>query len=1412
MSEKQNIMPDYLFEVSWESCNKVGGIYTVLSTKAGVSAQYNSKQIFIGPDVWKETSENPYFIEDNKLFAGWSEKAKEDGLLFRTGRWNIPGEPLAILVNFTTYFPKKDTILAEYWESSKLDSLSGGWDYIEPALFGHAAARLIESYYEYNLGPHDRIVAHFHEWMTGTGVLYLKNKVPQVGTVFTTHATVLGRAIAGNGLKLYENPESYNPDEIAARFNLKSKLSLEKLAANSADCFTTVSSITAEECRLFLKRNVDFVTPNGFDDAFVAEKRVLDEKRATARKRLGDVAKALLNIEIPEDTIYVLNSGRYEYRNKGIDIFIDSLAELNNDEKRGRKIIAFITVPGDQSGSRKDLKARIGEDVDASGISGEYLTHGLHYPDSDQILNHLKAHRFNESEKNNVHVIFVPSYLNGDDGIFNLNYYDLLPGFHLSAFPSYYEPWGYTPLESIAFGIPAITTNLAGFGRWMNENDKGADNGVHVIERNDNNYHDAVMELTKLFREYSFLADDEYKKRCIAAVELAGELKWENLIHYYNDAYNLALEQSAQRASLYAYKMQPEVKPHVDMLKANHPIWRKTMVKPVFLDSLKGLRVLSRNLWWSWNVDAGEMFEYIDPELWEKYEHNPIAVLENISFKRMHELQKDTGFINKYKSVLKEFKEYMDAKPDGNPEISYFSMEFGLHDSLKIFSGGLGMLAGDYLKQASDSNAKMIGVGLLYRYGYFTQHLSLHGDQISARHPQRFTHLPIEPVRTEDGEWIKISLAFPGRNLIAKVWRVPVGRVSLYLLDTDIPDNSEVDRQVTHQLYGGDWENRFKQEMLLGVGGMRLLEALKIKPLVYHLNEGHAAFAVLERLRYYVEIKHYTFVEAKEIVRSSTLFTTHTPVPAGHDFFHEDLMRTYIPHYPDRLNISWDKFMGLGRYNVENKTEKFSMSVLAAKMSQEINGVSEIHGRVSREMFNDLYKGFYPEELHISYVTNGVHYPTWIDKDWRHLHEELFGPDFLENQSDPMVWEKIYTVADEKIWDTRNMMRAKLVDYLRLRLAKDMKRREEHPRDILAISEALDPKCLTIGFARRFATYKRAHLLFMNLDRLSAIVNNPKRPVQFIFAGKAHPADGAGQGLIKNIVEISNRPEFRGKIIFVENYDMMLGKALTRGVDVWMNTPTRPLEASGTSGEKAVMNGVLNLSVLDGWWAEGYREDAGWAIKEARTYADQKMQDELDAEIIYNLFEDEVTSAFYERNSNGVPQAWVAMMKNTMAGIAPNFTMKRQLDDYYSRFYNKLISRVLLVKPNAYADLRKVAYWKQMVLSRWEDIEVVNVEVPHSTAQALCLGDKFKARVEVYTPGLHAHELGMEIIFAKKVDDEVKMTRTALMSVNEIDDSRLVFEYENVINDPGVIDFAFRMFPLHDMLTHRQDFPLVKWI
>jgi phosphorylase/glycogen(starch) synthase len=735
-----------------------------------------------------------------------------------------------------------------------------------------------------------------------------------------------------------------------------------------------------------------------------------------------------------------------------------------------------------------------------------------------------------------------------------------------------------------------------------------------------------------------------------------------------------------------------------------------------------------------------------------------------------------------------------------------------LHDSLQIFSGGLGVLAGDYLKQASDSNVDMIGIGLLYRYGYFKQGLSMYGEQIPHYFPQRFNHLPLKPVRNEQDEWLMVRVPLPGRSLFAKIWRVDVGRIPLYLLDADIEENRESDRFLTHQLYGGDLETRLQQEILLGIGGIRMLQVLGLEPDLYHCNEGHAAFIGLERLRGYIDEKQLSFGQAIEIVRSSTLFTTHTPVPAGHDAFPEDMVRTYLPHYADRLNIPWDTFMNLGRYVEDKHDEKFSMSVLASKLSQEINGVSQIHGRVTRSMFKDMYKGFYEKELHIGYVTNGVHYPTWASPKWRYLYESQFGPDFINDQSNPLHWQRIHLVPDEKVWQIRQELRSDLIRFICQRLLDSMGPRQENPKNIIHTVETLDENALTIGFARRFATYKRAHLLFSNLDRLASIVNRPGQPVQLIFAGKAHPADKAGADLIKKIIEVSRMPQFLSKVIFLDNYDMEMAKKLVQGVDIWLNTPTRPLEASGTSGEKAIMNGVVNFSVLDGWWAEGYRPDAGWALKEENTYPNQQFQDELDSETIYNVLEDEIIPLFYAKDSRGISSKWISYIKNTISGIAPNFTMKRQLDDYRNQYYAKLFERSQSLKANDYAAAKKLASWKNKMLRNWENIDIVSVNLPNSTVSPLALGDKLRSEVVIKLGDAHPEDLMIELVAGQRVNDQMIEPQVIHeLKMEREEGNKVVYSFEVTTTRSGVFDIAFRITPKHPLLPHRQDFNLVKW-
>ena len=708
----------------------------------------------------------------------------------------------------------------------------------------------------------------------------------------------------------------------------------------------------------------------------------------------------------------------------------------------------------------------------------------------------------------------------------------------------------------------------------------------------------------------------------------------------------------------------------------------------------------------------------------------------------------------------------------------------------------------------------LVGIGLLYRYGYFRQIISAGGEQVAMNDAQHFSKLPVTPVRDEEGKWKELHIVLPGRTLSARIWKVQVGRIPLYLLDTDYEVNQEGDREITHSLYGGDNDNRLKQEILLGIGGIRALRSIGLKPDLFHCNEGHAAFTSLERLREYIQDGNMTFPEAVELVRASSLFTTHTPVPAGHDSFEEDLLRSYVAHYPERLKITWNQFINLGRFRPNQKNEKFSMSVLAVKLSQEVNGVSKLHGAVSREMFTGLWPGYMTEELHIGYVTNGVHLPTWLGSDWKMLYEKTFGGDCYLRQEDRTMWDSIKQVPSSEIWDLKSQERKALIKYIKERLMEATTRMMDNPGQMLEISTALNKSALTIGFARRFATYKRAHLIFSDLDRLSKIVNNPAKPVQFIFAGKAHPRDIPGQDLIKMIVGISKKPEFIGKIVFLQNYDIQLAKRLVRGVDIWLNTPTRPLEASGTSGEKAVMNGTMHFSVLDGWWAEGYREDAGWMLPIQRSFENQGLQDELDAERIYTLLETDIIEKYYDRNNEGVPEAWVEMIKNTIAHVAPEFTMNRMLRDYIDRYYMKLYKRSNMLKEKDNLLPKELALWKNKVLEHWKNIKVLEYDFPDVTREEFVMGNTYTGKVLLDLDGLSSEEIGVEMVMTKSSEDgESQLFRGKVeFKCTRVDGSVAEYTFEQSVDETGVFEVGFRIFPKHENIPHRMDFPLVRWI
>ena len=844
---------------------------------------------------------------------------------------------------------------------------------------------------------------------------------------------------------------------------------------------------------------------------------------------------------------------------------------------------------------------------------------------------------------------------------------------------------------------------------------------------------------------------------------------------------------------------------------ANEPQWKEVNVKSSLPKELAPLDELAHNMWWAWNYEARNMFKSLDENLYEKVGHNPVLLLERLSYERKEEIVKDRTIMKKVKEVYKKFKDYMSEKPDTKrPSVAYFSMEYGLNQVLKIYSGGLGMLAGDYLKEASDSNVDLCAVGFLYRYGYFTQSLSIDGQQIAKYEAQNFNNLPIDRVLDKDGQQMVVDVPYCNYQVHALVWRVNVGRISLYLLDTDNDMNSEFDKPITHSLYGGDWENRLKQEILLGIGGILTLKKLGIKKDIYHCNEGHAALCNLQRLCDYVD-SSLSFNEAMELVRASSLYTVHTPVPAGHDYFDEQLFGKYMGGYPQRLGITWDEFIGMGRTNPDDHSERFCMSTFACNTCQEVNGVSKLHGWVSQKMFAPLWKGYYPEENHVGYVTNGVHFPTWTATEWRHVYDKYFDSTFMKDQSNEEIWHAIYNVPDDEIWKTRMALKEKLIKYIRDKFTQQWLRNQGDPAKVVSILEKINSKALMIGFCRRFATYKRAHLLFTDLNRLERIVNDPDRPVLFFFSGKAHPADGAGQGLIKKIFEISRMPQFLGKIIFLEDYDMQLARRLVSGVDIWMNTPTRPLEASGTSGEKAEMNGVVNLSVLDGWWVEGYRKGAGWALPQERTYQNQAYQDQLDAATIYSLLENEIIPLYYKHTPRkNYSEDWIKVIKNSIATIAPHYTMKRQLDDYYSKFYNKEAKRSHELQANNCRLAKDIAAWKEAVAERWDSICVASKD--DSALSEVETGKISKITYTINEQGLQ-DAVGLELVALDvnpSSDRSIHSVRPFKMVKHE--GNLYTFEVEIDPDEAGTFKCGVRMYPKNKLLPHRQDFCYVKWL
>ena len=851
-------------------------------------------------------------------------------------------------------------------------------------------------------------------------------------------------------------------------------------------------------------------------------------------------------------------------------------------------------------------------------------------------------------------------------------------------------------------------------------------------------------------------------------------------------------------------------------------IFNKITVNPQLPKRIEKLSEISNNLWWSWNTEFLRLFKKIDKDLWETCEKNPVKFLKQVSQERLEAVATNTEFLKEYDRLAKEFNDYVTSKntwfankyPENkNDLIAYFSAEYGLDQTIPIYSGGLGILSGDHLKSASDLGIPLVAVGLLYKNGYFHQKINGYGDQETEYNNIELSNLPINPVKDGNGEELKIYVKFENRKVYLKVWQINVGRIKLYLLDSDIDENSPEDRETTLRLYGGDQEMRIKQEIVLGMGGTNLLtQALGLNPTVYHMNEGHSAFLILELIKNIIREKKVSFEVAKDIASSKTVFTTHTPVPAGNDIFPIALVEKYFKGFWPRLNLDREEFLKLGMKPCTELEPGFNMGILALKVAGKKNGVSKLHGAVSRELFGDVWPEIAANESPITYVTNGIHTCSWLAPSLKELYNKYLIPYWQDNIFKDEVWENINNIPNQELWGIHQQRKQKLLEIVKENTTNRLRRSGYSYEEINDITSKLNPNALTIGFARRFATYKRATLIFKDLERITQILNNADRPVQLIFAGKAHPADKEGQDLIKRIHEISMMPQFKGKIFLLENYNIAMSRYLVSGVDVWLNNPRRPMEASGTSGQKASVNGVINFSVLDGWWAEGYNQENGWTIGTNAEFTSYEEQDIADSQSMYRTLEEKIIPTYYEKDENGISEKWMRIMKNSITSTGGKYSTSRMLVDYTNNLYMPLCN----LTKKYYENVDNVAefnLWKKNLYTNWKDIKITQKNnLNNITMDA---GNNIEVKCEVQLPNIDVDNITAQCYYGKILDNGIVENVSIIpMKLTSSDEENKIYEYTTKIElkTGGNYGYTFRVMPKHEMLLDSENLNLVKWI
>ena len=1411
-----------LFETSWEVCNKVGGIYAVVSSKALQAIDnFGENYWLLGPDLGNnadfEESSDPLIDSVHKILHAHN-------LECRLGHWKIPGNPKAILVSFKNRYDQNQ-LLFEYWKAFSVDSMSGAWDYVEPVMFATACGEVIATLYQHLLEPMGSpAIAQFHEWMCGAGLLYLKRHCPPVGTVFTTHATMLGRSLAGNGKDLYSmlDDRNFDPRREAASLGITAKFSMESVSAREADCFTTVSDITAEEASIVLGRKPDIVTPNGLDLRVIPDFSTDRERPEAYRAAILQSAGRLLRRNLPEDTRIVLISGRYEFHNKGVDVFLEALAKVKHDlASTSTHVLALCCVMGGYTGVNDDAVS--GDPARMPADGGHWLcSHHVHNASGDEILAACRRLGLDNNPASHVSVIFDPALLNGRDGFLNLPYEEVLAASDLGVFPSWYEPWGYTPEESAAYAVPTVTSDLAGFGIWVRsvhmEDSKST--GVSILQRRQKRFEDTVVDLQHAILSVCGLAPSEMAALRKAARHTASLCDWTEFFPFYIKAYNLALSKALEHGAELREAVSDGAT-HIFMDQSSltpllHPFTALTKLpKPV-----SRLRELGSNLWWCWHPECWSLFMRINPDVWESSNHNPLQCLEEASDQAFSEMVADSAYVSLYEETLANFDDYMkrplnekDVVTAKHP-IAYFSTEYGLHESLPIYSGGLGVLSGDHLKSASDMNIPLVAIGLFYRYGYFRQQIDKNGRQVAVYPENDITALPMEAVRGEGGEQLEISIQLPERRLFARVWVVKVGTIPLYLLDTNLEKNTPDDRKITDALYVADRDFRVRQEILLGIGGVELLDALGITPSVFHMNEGHSAFLILERIRRFVCNAHLSFKEAGEIVRSSCVFTTHTPVEAGNERFRRELMTKYFAGYANNVGITLNEFLDLGRME-GGSADNFEMTVLALRFSARANGVSRLHGDVSRHMWQKLWQGMPIAEVPIGHVTNGVHMPSYVGTEMAEMLVKNLGKNWMELSAKAPGWYKFASVPDKFLWRIRLFQKTCLLDYVRSKLPEFYSKLGVSREDSKLALSRLSENTLLIGFARRFAPYKRANLLFADLERLDHLLSYSEHPVALLFAGKAHPADGSGMDIMQEIIRHCTEKRFLGRIFFLEDYSLAISRLMVQGCDVWLNTPRRPYEASGTSGQKCSINGVLNLSISDGWWCEGYNGENGWTIGPVVTRVENAdtQNDYADAEALYNILEEQVIPLYYYRNQDGVPTRWVQLIKESMRTLIPNYSSHRMVRDYLEMYYEPTAMGFKKMLSGNFKNAKRICSWKEEIQVRFSSLKLGILRVDGMEGDSCDAGQDIHVTLSLDPGAMKREEILVQLVVGPWDGSNFTETPdiTPLSYERTTSDQSLVFSCNYQTRHNGSHAYGVRVIPMIPELGSYLDSHLCVW-